>query len=373
MKTATSIFALSLLANAVLLTLLLIRPASIEESPRLSNTYAPAPTSAIVDENSKTLVVEDYYRDLIAAGLSNEQTKPLVLERLHKKFVDLVPKPRNEYWASSSAWQAEYMLEIDRARDHVRSALKSVYRDEASEDPAFRSVFAPLDLTLPFLAPDQQIAIFRLRLQQQIDLAKAGLNYPSTMGRSPDAPGTGIAIAENLERAIGENLAADDLFEYQLRESAIAKRILSSGVEFTEQQFRETFRAEQNFQSNRSAEELISYRNELQDILGRTKFLRYLAAQDPGFKAIQEVARQHALRDGEILAVYEVMKDSQAELITASRASTTQGNGTEVVEIIASRDRRLSELVGQQIAAEILQAHAQMMMSMSRQSNRVDR
>jgi hypothetical protein len=373
MKTATSVIALSLLANAVLLTLLLKRPADIEDVSRSSNTRAPAPVSAIVDESSKTLDVEEYYRDLIAAGLSEQQTKPLVLEHLHKKFVDAVPKPRNEYWTPSSAWQAEYMLEVDRARDHVRSALKSLYGEEASEDPVFQRVFAPLDLTLPFLASDQQIAIFRLRLQQQIDLAKGGLNFPSTMGRSPDVSGAGIAIAENFERAVAENLAADDLFEYQLRESATAKRILSSGVDFTEQQFRETYRAEQNFQSNPSAEKLISYRNELKDILGRTKYLQYLAAQDPGFTAIQEVASKHALRDGEILAIYEVMKDAQAELIAASRASPGGGDGTDIVEIMATRDRRLSELVGQEIAAEILQAHTKTMMSVSRQVKRVDR
>lgn len=373
MKTATSVITLSLLANAVLLIVLLARSAAIEETSKLSKMPAPAPASAIVDESSRTFVVEEYYRDLIADGFSDELTKPLVLARLHKEFVAAVPKPRNEYWRPSSASQAEYMLEIDSARDHVRAALKSVYGAEASHDPSFRSVFAPLDLTLPFLTPDQQIVISRLRLQQQIDLAEAGLNHPSTMSRSPDVSATAINIAENFERAVAEILAADDLFEYQLRESATAKRILSAGVEFTEQQFRETYRAEQNFQINRSTEQLISYRNELKDILGRMKYLQYLSVQDPGFTAIQEVASTHALRDHEVFALYEVMKDSQAELIAASGRATNGGGGAAIVEIIASRDRRLSELVGQQISAEILQAHAQTMMSMSRRVNKVDR
>lgn len=371
MKAATSVIALSLLANVVLLIVLLTRPAAIEETSKLSNMRAPAP--AIVDQNSTTFVIEDYYRELVAAGLSDELTKPLVMERLHKEFVAAVPKPRDEYWRPSSAWQAEYMLEIDSARNHVRAALRSVYGEEASQDPAFRSMFAPLDLTLPFLTPDQQIAISRLRLQQQIDLAKAGLKHPSTTGRSPDVSATAINIVKNFERAVAEILSADDLLEYQLRESATAKRILSSGVEFTEQEFRETYRAEQNFQRNRSAGQMISYRNELKEILGRTKYLQYLSAQDPGFAAIQKVASMHALRDSEALAIYEVMKDSQAELIAASGPATTGDNRAAIVEIIASRDRRLRDLVGQQIAAEILQAHAQTMMSMSRQANQVDR
>ena len=364
MQIKTALLVLSLIVNCILVARLVQDSTSdrsvnaVQDSP----VTASASTSAAVDSSIPTArdSIADLRRRLSAAGIGDELSKYVILAELNRRFPASVARPDVEYWKPDTADRGRYLLDVENARDRVRDSLVEIFGPDARQDSAFRSVFAPLDFTLPFLDSEQQVAIAKLRLRHRSEPVPAGVNVAGPGG----SPLEEIAQARELDRAVAEILSGDDLFEYRLRESGLSKRILLSGVAFTEQEFRDTFRAELAFEANRSSDQFVTYRNDLKNILGRTRYLAYISAQDPGFSAVKSVADKHALRESELLNVYEVMQEAQAGLVEASLAG--DAGRSAFVDIIADRDRRMAELVGQQVSAEILQAHSQQMMSLSK-------
>lgn len=200
------------------------------------------------------------------------------------------------YWQAGNAFRVDHALRVLEAHERVRGRLLEVYGTEAREDAAIRRLFRPLDPLFPFLSSEQQIAVQRLR---------------------------------------------------------------RSGIEFSEAEFRETFRLLQQLEAaGVSRKQLLSVREQLRRTLGSRRFAALWATRDPRFSAVQSVGREHDLTEATILSAYEILNDAQDRMVEivglASRDAQRAARETQAVR--AEQRRRLASLVGPQVADDMLSA-----------------
>ena len=146
-----------------------------------------------------------------------------------------LPKPVThdfEYWLSP--------LRRDMLNEKERIELQSVLRrflektvgsQAAEESAAFAELFRPLQDRFPFLPPKKQIELQRIWLVEKQAVADAQATGGIQAARVSDA-------RSRTEAEIKQLLTDEEMLEYQLRQPWISRALLSSGFEFTEEEFR---------------------------------------------------------------------------------------------------------------------------------------
>ena len=271
--------------------------------------------------------------------------KPVLVAYLAKD----IPTHRgsaDEYWKPCNPAARGLSVHADDLRDHARAELTAIYGVQAEADPAFASLFRPLDDRFSFLTPKEQIVVKRLR-DEQAD----HVDCMQPLQRLETAEGASAAAAQ-VDQRLAKTLDESKRLEYELRESPLSQLLRTSGVDFSESEFRSVFETMHDFQSLTSptAEAFVAQRDAINEILGRGRATQLWARMDPAFPAIEEAGNDHQLPNDTILAAYEILLDTQEQIVGMSVSRRT------LREAIDNRDRRLRELVGDAAARDIVQA-----------------
>lgn len=292
-------------------------------------------------------------RLLLQHGLDDRETKSVVLAYLNAEaFAHDVSTPY-EYWRPDDRHRPASRLEAaERSSESVRKSLLAIYGQEAQDDPAFATVFRPLQERLPFLSSEQQLALRRWQLEQR----SAGSEMISSgprVARGPVSASGSTTQDESIRNILQDEVAYR---EYAMRESPLAHRLRATGVEFAEREYRAVFELMDEFRANPSATAFVAQREAIRNVLGRDRALRLWAASDPLFREIKTISDRHGLQEPTVLDVYETVMDAQDDLLAMSASPRDARQAQYIRERIEQRDSTLRTLVGEAAADGLTEA-----------------
>ena len=365
-------FAASFAANVAALYLLFAEQAP-SDAPVVLGERPPAQVRAAALPPAGD--VPAYREALLARGLSLEETKPLVLARLMAELARVSrSNGADDYWRSGYAIAAvENVRQRVAAADSARARLLELYGAQARRDPVFAPLFEPLDARYAFLAPEQQLALQKLQLDQQ---AKAAKNAPSASGSAPgNAADSGSAHASATVQAsqeLREGLGADAALQYLYRFSPLAEQLRSANIDLTATDFRSVFETLLQFEAATDPQTFTRTREALRSALGDPRFTKLWAARDPLFGVIATEGRRRGLADAAISATYAIFNDAQDRLAAAADRFASIGPqlaAAEVSGIQQDMQQRLANLVGQDVADALMRASTHFSISMQQTSS----
>ncbi len=365
---ARILFGVSLAANSVGLYLL-GRPAPLPVEASSARDAAPA-LPALVPQRGGD--VHAYLDTLLARGLALEETKPLLLARLVREAMPAVQgRGADEYWRSDFTAGALGRLRARHAAaDRVRSVLAMLYGPQASRDPAFRQLFAPLDERYAFLEPEQQRALQKFQLERQLGEATSA-KAPSAAVGAPRPPARTAGTAE-LEHELAALLGSAAAKQYLYRFSPLAEQLRAANLELSEPQFGAAFdRLTQLEAAPADAKTFSRVRTELRNVLGQQRFTRLWATRDPLFDVLARAARTQSLSETTLLSVYALFNDAQDRLAAAAQryaAVDPPRAGAEMRAIQADMQQRLADLVGEDAGRALVRATTDFSVAMRRQA-----
>jgi hypothetical protein len=311
-----------------------------------SATSVADPSSYAASHIEIDSVVQPYEHSnlerLRAVGLSDEQARMLILQELRAQNSARSQLFDDQYWQARSAdglaQQIEAKIEGERA---LRSTLVSLFGD------AYKSLgqgFSPL-VSQSFLSSRDQIALREYQLRSQ----KNG-------------------IADELASSIDELVSAEILtesgaLEYRLRYSSLASRLLSCGVRFTEQSFRDSYMALAPIYDSQQgyafdAGTLMAQRNKLKQLIGNNDGLKILANLDNRFAQLKAASERYYLNEDQILSAYKIISDGEEKMIEGYfvRKSNPQQGIQMIREAAQYREQKLAEYLGEDISRSLMRA-----------------
>jgi hypothetical protein len=311
---------------------------------------------------------KEYFAALQSRGLSDTEAKMLLLARLEARARELSVEPPPPFWHRDAGSALASALRLSVELDRARAALVEAFGAEAEREPAFARLFRPLDPVFSFIGSAEQVAIQKLKLEQQVAALSGVAQRASVADPLSRAPTNATAAANEFADSLGTMLEPTTFQEYLLRDSPLAEQLRRSGVEFTQAEFRETFGILRSLeQSIPDAGSYANARSALRTLLGARRFSILWAGRDPFFSALRRAGAKHSLDDEKLLSVYELFNDHQDALLEVTRSangdSKRQSHG--VREAQTRLETRLSGLVGAEVAADIERSYAQQAMKLS--------
>jgi hypothetical protein len=204
-------------------------------------------------------------------------------------------------------------------------------------------------------------------LERDRALQVAARDAGRSAGRNTVAGATGVpdaatlAIMQKYQAGLEALLDADTLLEFELRDSATAQQLRASGVDFSEDEFRQVHALVASLQgAPGDIDDVMDVRERLRSLLGDRRFASLWATRDPMFAEVAEIAERHTLPDAMALSVYEVLNGFQDRRMELARM-------TELDPDRALRDGRaladeeraaIARLVGDEVADEIVRGRA---------------
>lgn len=273
------------------------------------------------------------------------------------------------YWSGDGEYQSAYADALSRGLASIRDDLASRFGPAVKDDPALRWLYRPLDPLYWFLSSDEQLAVQSLRMERDraLQAAARDAGRPAAgagpAGTMPVNEAATLAIVQKYQADLAALLDADVLLELELRDSAIAQQLRSSGIELTENEFREAYSLMAALQRD-SADliDAVAVRERLRDLLGNRRFAALWAARDPMFAEIAAIAERRALPEQMALSVYELMSEFQDRRLALARtAELGPDRAAQDAQALADDERAaLARLVGDEVADEIVRGRARM-------------
>jgi len=299
---------------------------------------------------------------LSSPGVFDAQ-KALELANLEFAAREANPQPQLEYWHSAGDVElAKYEEASEQKRDEMRQHLLAKYGPAAADDPAFARLFKPLSLTHPYLSSRGQIALAKLQRTRRYASSMAGAGMTPAQVRDP-----AIALEQQrtFESQLRQALGAE-FSEYQVRNSPLARQLRSSGAIESDKQFREAMATLEQMTPNAGSADYVRVQGRLKAILGEESYVKFSAARDQGFPGFEAAGSRRQLTREQILGAYAVVLRAQNDLIAAADDRSASGRtrpGADPQEIIDSRDREISGLVGEPAATEMMQSYSNSMVA----------
>jgi hypothetical protein len=265
-----------------------------------------------------------------------------------------------EYWRTDGQFELELGRAILDAEDNIRAELTGLFGATVATEPALRRLFRPLDPLFAFLNSDQQIAVQRLRYERDAEISRGRQSSrgAAVSGISPDLA---RGASERYQDALAELLDPATLFEFLLRDSALARQLRVSGVAMAEHEFRECFEILLPLEDGAAGiDAVIAARDELRRTLGDRRFAAFWASRDPLYSRLQLVAENAGVSAGSVDAVYEIVTEFQDRQMRAARlgASSPEQAARETAQLAAEERSAIARLVGDELADRILNARA---------------
>ena len=294
-------------------------------------------------------------------GLTDEETMPIILERIRQKISDRIPTGSDSYWKSD--WQSvsrESVSARSRQTEAIRAAVISMYGPQAETAIPLKDLFRPLEATLPFLSPAEQRAVVQYRMSRSVRAGPA--TPPVGTGLTP-APMPAFAAGSRQRAATSHadflaslpaELSDANKFEISLRESPIAARLRAANADLTEPEFRALFVAI----ADAEAKHLPLSMDIAAGQVARSKVLKIVSQGDPAWIGLQAVAPRLALSEQQVSAVYEAVRQANTELaaLAAEAAGGAARSPAQISGIMQERHRRIQQIVGAESAQTLLDA-----------------
>lgn len=285
-------------------------------------------------------------------GLSDLQVEILSYGEIKYKQSQQQRHVSNKYWQADD-FSSKVAFFNKRLLDdqNIRAALLERFGESALQNHVFKDAFYPLSRHADFLTSAQQIALNEQRVREQINqLEKPPVksqitNSPSLRANRPND--------SDVSSIIGEQAA----FEYNLRHSYLSDKLRLSGVDFTEAKFRDTFAImSTSFSATNvghiSSQVLIIQRNELKQVLGDEDALRVLASLDGRFDKLNRMAQKNDLTEEQVLFVYEIISQSEMEMVEAYelRKTNPQRSAQLMRDAALNKQQQLYSYLGEDLA-----------------------
>ena len=289
------------------------------------------------------------YKKLLSKGLSDYQAKILILDALGAQLLGTAPNKAN-YWTPRLAnVRVERIQSRLDSQRKIRISLVEIFGETAKTDSAFSQLFQPLAQRLHFLSSDQQIAVQEQRVSAEIN----------TLKRSQ----SGNYDGEQARVNVTDLLPAEAAFEYGVRYSTKAEQLRHADIDFSEELFRDTFRvvaATSNELGKRQqgGSAIIQQRTELRALLGQDDATRVMAALDSRFANMSKKGRFQGLTQDQLYFVYQIIADSEAQMIRGYHLrQTNQNAGIKLIrEASATRNTKLASYLGEEVAGLLMKA-----------------
>jgi hypothetical protein len=329
---------------------------SRDASPTARPAGAPAVQAAPAGLN-----LSIYDRHLRSLGLTEREVKQLVLARLEAYLGPSLRPSRYRYWKQNGGYDAAEAERRFAAEDAVRAGLLKMYGDTAAHDSVLQRIFRPLDDKLEFLTSAQQLAVQKARVEHaRVAVQETG----------PGIPPVPVEYRREWRDVVASMLDEQLLLEYSLRESALAEQLRNAPVELSEAEFREVFMILAELEETRSADALRKARGDLRVLLGTQRFDRLWATRDPVYEVVRDLLVRRGTTEATIQAVYGVINSAQDAF--AEAASMTDRDPMRAIEaareIAATEERQIADLVGPELARQIVTARAQALFGLSQRA-----
>lgn len=298
------------------------------------------------------------FNDEKNGGLSDLQAEILGYGEMKYKQSQQQRYVPNKYWQADNFSSKVALLSSRLLGDQeIRALLLERFGESAAQNPVFEDVFYPLSHHTDFLTSAQQIALNEQRVQAQINQLEKPADKTQIANPSSQ-PVVGVSRRHDIDVSsiIGEQAA----FEYNLRHSYLSDKLRLSGVDFTEAKFRKTYEimatSFSTFNAGQiSSQTLIIQRNELKETLGDEAALRVLASLDGRFNRLDRVAQQNDLTEDQILFVYEVISQSEMEMVEAYelRKTNPERSAQLMRDASLNKQQQLYSYLGEDIAKAV--------------------
>lgn len=254
--------------------------------------------------------------------------------------------PNVRYWESAADAMQTYRDQQSQSVDAVRRELMGLYGDEAIQEPLFSSYFFPLGPGFDFLTSAEQLQVLDARTEyQQRRLARSGMGAQSF--------GEFQRAQNDYFSKLADILDEEKLFEYQLRESQFAQQLRNSGFPWSEYEFREVYRVlsevngEVGMASASSAQSPIFDDARVEQILGESRYRKYLATVDPSYsRFLTRLATNSA--DDELVDAYRLYTSFQRDISVALQ----QRDFRQVRELQLEQKKALADNYNLQVLEE---------------------
>ncbi len=317
---------------------------------RLRSDLVAAPPEPSVEEPLVVGSSDDRERPR-ERRLNEHEARQLAFAELEEAALRGIDNPWDEYWRGANPALA-YAKRLQSAYAALRQELERRFGVGARRMSEFARAFRPLDAELGFLASEEQIEIAARRLR-----AQAGAVADT------DAAAADLAASPPGGAAIGlEFLTPAAALEVRLRASPLAEQLRRSRAELSEEEFRAAF-ALLDAAEPRDLKAHVVARRSLRRLLGDERFFRLVAERDPQYQVVAAVGREHGLDETRVASAYEAVAGTQEALLDLAA-----GGGAFVdAEAIAAKEReRLTAVVGEDVAAAMLTARAELQLALAR-------
>ena len=286
-------------------------------------------------------------KHLRAMGLSDKQVRMLILQELRAENAARLEGFVGQYWQANNvdalAQQIEAKIEAERA---LRDTLGKLFDDQeqSGADKSLQETFSPM-ASENFLSIRDQIALREYQLRGQKNTIAAEL-------------------ASRVDEVVSAKILTESgALEYRLRYSSLATRLLSSGVIFTEQSFRDSYMALSPIYDSQQgyafdANTLMAQRDKLKQLMGHDDALKILANLDNRFALFKAAGERYYLSEAQILAAYKIISDSEERMIEGYFVrQTNPQQGIQMIRAAAqSREEKLAAYLGQDISRSLMRA-----------------
>lgn len=340
--------------NIALLVLLLRDYAGTgtDAESEASKGSAQAPITAATDVSDDAMIsrLKALHAALISAGVDGASAKKTVLASAEST----IPTIPRSYWRLNLLSTAEERIRVYATQERLREIVGAVFGGSASTDQAFASIFAPYSELYPFLSPEKQ-----RRLQSVEKAAFESRLQASITSLSPGA-GNAPAGQKHVRQELANFMSAEELFEYDMRTSFTAQRLIATGFDFTEQEFRAIYKLVETSAgaavSERDLTSALFARGHKRDaaraILGQDRYEEFERFRDPRYRVLLAVAQSHGVAGDKVRAAYGIIREHPDEVVVGSdpRQAESRADKEATRRSTQTRDRVVA-LLGEEVFA----------------------
>lgn len=312
------------------------------EPGQLKMAVEDAPSSVSISQ------LRAMYDTLISSGVEDDLAKRVLLAKVDAGHED----GTFQYWKISAISRSQMLLSAYERQRNIRQTIVSVFGESVKSDSAFGSIFQPYRATLPFLSNQKQIDL------QEIIMNAEAIGIQSE-GKLVGVRGVVNAESESAVRGeIRRLLSSDEFFEFEIRQSVRAQRLLATGFDFTEEEFRAAFRAASLNESvmvgpqrEGSSDKSIQH---LRKIFGERRFSEFIRFQNPSFRLLASITSRYQLGSDKLNAAYAIVLNADQEIVRKQGGDdvTSLAKRQELAELIRHRDSKLKDVLGKDALAE---------------------
>jgi len=309
-----------------------------------------------------------YIRNLRAFGCPDDVIQDIIVADVGR----LYDEKRREFLAANPPkyWKG-YDKEVYEGFKKIGAEQKALIRELLNID--YDSFIAKLNipdtpsppgLFLEFLSEDKRQQVMRLIASKKEALKKENPSLLRKYSGSEDELNT--VIISMITDDLGKILSSDELKEFKLRNSEIAKRLRSdfSEVDINEDEFRRIYELTEkleaeavvstdnpNADESRIAKIYADYEAKLKQILGDKKYADYVKSNDPDYRYISEFSKMYDIPKDTMEKVYEFKKAFLSEIrrIEADSSLTFQQRSNIAIALMQESEKTLKSLLGDSI------------------------